>query len=168
MDISGGRRSLPLFDIDDQDPEARGFCRNGFYWGLNPAENFFHTLGGREGLTNTALSTAVTGTINRRLTKAMENISVYPDGSVRYATGTLVQPIYGGDGLRPNTLVNIDAPGLDYANSFIDVAQLADKLNGSAGYVRQANVEQWFQYRQERQKLERTNLLPRLQALGGN
>ena len=50
-------------------PAAKGFVSNSFYSGLTPTEFFFHTMGGREGLVDTAVKTAETGYRQRRLVK---------------------------------------------------------------------------------------------------
>jgi len=50
-------------------PAAKGFVQNSFYSGLTPSEFFFHTMGGREGLVDTAVKTAETGYMQRRLMK---------------------------------------------------------------------------------------------------
>ena len=50
-------------------PAAKGFVSNSFYSGLTPTEFFFHTMGGREGLVDTAVKTAETGYMQRRLVK---------------------------------------------------------------------------------------------------
>jgi DNA-directed RNA polymerase beta' subunit len=42
---------------------------NSFYSGLTPSEFFFHTMAGREGLVDTAVKTAETGYMSRRLMK---------------------------------------------------------------------------------------------------
>eukprot|EP00965_Chrysotila_dentata_P020560 681024-Pleurochrysis_carterae.AAC.2 len=61
---------------DDYGPESRGFVENSYLRGLTPQEFFFHAMGGREGLIDTAVKTAETGYIQRRLVKAMEDITV--------------------------------------------------------------------------------------------
>ncbi|GBP32372.1 DNA-directed RNA polymerase III subunit RPC1 [Eumeta japonica] len=62
-------RSLPHFERHSKIPAARGFVENSFYSGLTPTEFFFHTMGGREGLVDTAVKTAETGYLQRRLVK---------------------------------------------------------------------------------------------------
>jgi len=62
-------RSLPHFERDSKDPKSRGFVQNSFFSGLTPTEFFFHTMGGREGLVDTAVKTASTGYMQRRLVK---------------------------------------------------------------------------------------------------
>lgn len=54
-------RSLPHFIKDDYGPESKGFVENSYLAGLTPSEFFFHTMGGREGLIDTAIKTAETG-----------------------------------------------------------------------------------------------------------
>ena len=53
-------------------PSAKGFVSNSFYSGLTPTEFFFHTMAGREGLVDTAVKTAETGYMQRRLVKVRE------------------------------------------------------------------------------------------------
>ena len=48
-------RTLPHFHKFDDSPEARGFVENSFIQGLNPQELFFHAMGGRVGLIDTAV-----------------------------------------------------------------------------------------------------------------
>ncbi|KAG9081047.1 DNA-directed RNA polymerase II subunit rpb1 [Ceratobasidium sp. 370] len=67
--------------------------------GLTPQEFFFHAIAGREGLIDTAVKTAETGYIQRRLVKAMEDIAVCYDGTVRNSLGDIVQFSYGEDGM---------------------------------------------------------------------
>nr|CCC93479.1 DNA-directed RNA polymerase iii largest subunit [Trypanosoma congolense IL3000] len=97
-------RSLPHFHRFEEAPAARGFVANSFYSGLSPTEFFFHTMAGREGLVDTAVKTAETGYIYRRLMKAMENLCVRYDGTVRNARGDVVQLKFGEDGLDPQLM----------------------------------------------------------------
>ncbi|KAL7668840.1 hypothetical protein ACOME3_009524 [Neoechinorhynchus agilis] len=93
------RRTLPHFMKDDYGPESKGFVENSYLQGLTPSELFFHAMGGREGLIDTAVKTAETGYIQRRLMKTMESISVTYDGTVRNQSNQLVQVCYGEDGV---------------------------------------------------------------------
>ncbi|XP_005100330.1 DNA-directed RNA polymerase II subunit RPB1 [Aplysia californica] len=92
-------RTLPHFIKDDYGPESRGFVENSYLAGLTPSEFYFHAMGGREGLIDTAVKTAETGYIQRRLIKAMESVMVKYDGTVRNQVEQLVQLRYGEDGL---------------------------------------------------------------------
>lgn len=97
-------RSLPHFAKKSKDPPAKGFVRNSFFSGLTPTEFLFHAISGREGLVDTAVKTAETGYMQRRLMKALEDLSTHYDSSVRNSVGGVVQFIYGDDGLDPAEL----------------------------------------------------------------
>ncbi|KAK7603430.1 hypothetical protein V9T40_003429 [Parthenolecanium corni] len=94
-------RSLPHFRHHSKFPAAKGFVQNSFYTGLTPTEFFFHTMGGREGLVDTAVKTAETGYMQRRLVKALEDLCVHYDMTVRNSTGDVIQFRFGGDSLDP-------------------------------------------------------------------
>jgi len=120
-------RTLPHFTKDDYGPESRGFVENSYLRGLTPQEFFFHAMGGREGLIDTAVKTSETGYIQRRLVKAMEDVSVKYDGTVRNSLGEVLQFLYGEDGMDAVCLENqnIGHIGLDvkklqtqYAHNF--------------------------------------------------
>ena len=103
-------RTLPHFTKDDYSPEARGFVENSYVRGLTPSEFFFHAMAGREGLIDTAVKTAETGYIQRRLVKALEDVQVRYDGTVRNSLGDIIQFLYGYDGLDA---VHIEKQRLD-------------------------------------------------------
>lgn len=107
-----GVRSLPHYREQEDDPtriyESRGFVRHSFFMGLNPQEFWAHATSGREGIINTAVSTAKTGYCQRRITEMLKNVTVEYDGTVRDSTGRIIQFIYGGDGLSPAKQQRID------------------------------------------------------------
>ena len=106
-------RTLPHFTKDDYSPEARGFVENSYLRGLTPTEFFFHAMAGREGLIDTAVKTAETGYIQRRLVKALEDVSAKYDGTVRNSLGDIIQFIYGEDGLDG---MHIEKQRVDHLN----------------------------------------------------
>ena len=78
------KRTLPSFMKDDFSPESKGFVENSYLAGLTPTEFFFHAMGGREGLIDTAIKTASTGYIQRRLVKVRYHWTVRsPDRKFR-------------------------------------------------------------------------------------
>jgi len=93
------KRTLPHFSKDDIGSESRGFVENSYLRGLSPQEFYFHAMGGREGLIDTACKTAETGYIQRRLVKAMETVMARYDGTLRTSSGQVVQFLYGEDGM---------------------------------------------------------------------
>lgn len=91
-------RTLPHFNKDDLGPSSKGFVLNSYLTGLTPSEFFFHAMGGREGIIDTAVKTSETGYVQRKLIKALEDIMVKYDGTVRDSSGNIIQFIYGEDG----------------------------------------------------------------------
>ncbi|XP_003425653.2 DNA-directed RNA polymerase II subunit RPB1 [Nasonia vitripennis] len=110
------KRTLPHFIKDDYGPESRGFVENSYLAGLTPSEFYFHAMGGREGLIDTAVKTAETGYIQRRLIKAMESVMVHYDGTVRNSVGQLIQLRYGEDGLCGETVEFQNLPTIKLSN----------------------------------------------------
>ena len=94
-------RTLPHFRERDPAPEARGFVYNCYRDGLNPIEFFFHAMGGREGLVDTAVRTQQSGYMQRRLINALEHLRVEYDGTVRDSQSDIIQFRYGEDGVDP-------------------------------------------------------------------
>lgn len=113
-------RSLPHFNYGDKSPVAKGFVSNSFFSGLTTIEFFFHTMAGREGLLDTAVKTAETGYMQRRLVKALEDVVSHYDGSVRNSNGEVVQLVYGDDGMDPAEIDSIS----NYSRVPIDINHL--------------------------------------------
>jgi DNA-directed RNA polymerase II subunit RPB1 len=99
-------RTLPHYNKFDDSPEARGFIESSFISGLSPTELFFHAIGGRVGLIDTAVKTSQTGYISRRLIKALEDLMVHYDMSVRNNKNKIVQFKYGDDAFDPIKVEN--------------------------------------------------------------
>ena len=92
-------RTLPHYSKFDDSPKARGFIENSYISGLTAPELFFHAMGGRIGLIDTAVKTSQTGYIQRRLIKGLEDIKVEYDMTVRNSKGKIIQFAYGDDGI---------------------------------------------------------------------
>jgi DNA-directed RNA polymerase subunit A' len=92
-------RTTAHFEPGDLGPMAKGFVRNNFKTGLTPLEFFFHAAGGRDGLVDTAVRTAQSGYMQRRLINALQDIYVAYDGTVRNASGSIIQTRYAEDGI---------------------------------------------------------------------
>lgn len=101
---------MTKFYFTAKSPPAKGFVRNSFYTGLSPTEFLFHAISGREGLVDTAVKTAETGYMQRRLMKAFEDLTTHYDLSVRNSEGAMVQFCYGADGLDPMTIEGDGVP----------------------------------------------------------
>ena len=92
-------RTLPHFTKYDDSPNARGFVESSYINGLTPQELFFHAMGGRVGLIDTAVKTSTTGYIQRRLIKGLEDLMVSYDMTVRTNKNKIVQFAYGDDNI---------------------------------------------------------------------
>lgn len=94
-------RALPHFQSGDPTPRARGFVYSSYQSGLDVIEFFFHAMGGREGLVDTAVRTQQSGYMQRRLINALEHLRLEYDGTVRNSAGDIIQFKYGEDGVDP-------------------------------------------------------------------
>uniref|UniRef100_A0A7N9AWF3 DNA-directed RNA polymerase subunit n=1 Tax=Mastacembelus armatus TaxID=205130 RepID=A0A7N9AWF3_9TELE len=92
-------KSLPCFQAYDPAPGAGGFVYGRFLTGIKPQEFFFHCMAGREGLVDTAVKTSRSGYLQRCVIKHLEGLVVQYDLTVRDSDGSVVQFLYGEDGL---------------------------------------------------------------------
>lgn len=95
------KRTLPHFKRGDLGSQAKGFIKSSYKKGLSPTEYFFHAIGGREGLVDTAVRTSQSGYLQRRLINALQDLEVRYDETVREKRGIVVQFRYGEDGTDP-------------------------------------------------------------------
>ncbi len=95
-------RTLPHFKKGDRGAEAHGFVQASYKSGLSPVEYFFHAIGGREGLVDTAVRTSQSGYLQRRMVNALQDLEAQHDGTVRDTRGMIVQAKYGEDGVDPS------------------------------------------------------------------
>ncbi|MGB9003122.1 MAG: DNA-directed RNA polymerase subunit A', partial [Nitrosotalea sp.] len=92
-------RALPHFKENDTNPDSRGFVKSNYRDGLSTLEFFFHAMGGREGLVDTAVRTQQSGYMQRRLINALEHLKLEYDQTVRDPHGHIIQFLYGEDGI---------------------------------------------------------------------
>ena len=104
--------------------ESRGFISSSFIQGLNPREFFFHAMAGREGMSDTAMGTATSGYLQRRIIKLAEDIKIQYDGTVRDVTGKVYQLAYGDNGFDPCKTVKVNGQ-----QQVCDVTRIVDSLN---------------------------------------
>ncbi|QCW04670.1 DNA-directed RNA polymerase subunit A' [Natrinema pallidum] len=114
-------RTLSHYEPNDLSAEAHGFVENSYTSGLTPREFFFHAMGGREGLVDTAVRTSKSGYLQRRLINALSELETQYDGTVRDTSDTIVQFEFGEDGTSP---VKVSS---DEDND-IDVEHIADRV----------------------------------------
>uniref|UniRef100_A0A5F8HDH2 DNA-directed RNA polymerase subunit n=1 Tax=Monodelphis domestica TaxID=13616 RepID=A0A5F8HDH2_MONDO len=92
-------KSLPCFEPYEVTPRSGGFVTGRFLTGIRPPEFFFHCMAGREGLVDTAVKTSRSGYLQRCIIKHLEGLVVQYDLTVRDSDGSVVQFLYGEDGL---------------------------------------------------------------------
>ncbi|MFC7200587.1 DNA-directed RNA polymerase subunit A' [Halospeciosus flavus] len=114
-------RTLSHFEENDLSSEAHGFVENSYTSGLTPKEFFFHAMGGREGLVDTAVRTSKSGYLQRRLINALSELETQYDGTVRDTSDTIVQFEFGEDGTSPVEVSSSEEGG-------IDVGQIANRI----------------------------------------
>ncbi|KAF5027520.1 hypothetical protein F66182_369 [Fusarium sp. NRRL 66182] len=95
--VSG--KSLPCFNPFETHARAGGYIVQRFLTGIRPQEYYFHHMAGREGLIDTAVKTSRSGYLQRCVIKGMEGLTVAYDTTVRDADGSMIQFLYGEDGL---------------------------------------------------------------------
>ena len=126
-------RALPHFEAGDQRPKARGFVYSSYQKGLDVTEFFFHSMGGREGLVDTAVRTQQSGYMQRRLINALEHIRLEYDGTVRNSAGDIIQFKYGEDG--------VDPAKSDHGKA-VNVSRLVDQVKITRDKGKPASAEQ--------------------------
>lgn len=126
--LNNGKRSLPHYPFGKLPPkeeyESRGFIASSFINGLNPREFYFHAMSGREGICDTAMGTATSGYMQRRIVKLTEDIKVQYDGTIRDVPGHIYQLAYGENSLDSTCTVKVKGK-----QEFCDVSRLVAKLN---------------------------------------
>ena len=126
--LNNGKRTLPHYPFGELTPEmeheSRGFVASSFIKGLNPREFYMHAMSGREGISDTAMGTATSGYMQRRIIKLTEDIKVQHDGTVRDVTGHIYQMSYGDDGFDPTCTTKVSGN-----QEVCDVSRLVSKLN---------------------------------------
>jgi len=115
-------RTLSHFEPNDLSADAHGFVEHSYREGLEPKEFFFHAMGGREGLVDTAVRTSKSGYLQRRLINALSELETQYDGTVRDTSDTVVQFEFGEDGTSP---VEVSSAEDDPA---VDVERIADRV----------------------------------------
>ena len=177
------KRSLPHFTKDDYGAESKGFVANSYLTGLTPSEFYFHAMGGREGLIDTAVKTADTGYISRRLMKALEDMMVKYDGTVRTSREVLIQFLYGEDGMAGEHFekIGLDLPKLDdkavdkkcnFLSNIADSDSYLEKLSRAMGrekaleIMKNVEVQKLFQEEFDQIKADRESVRHEIMTRG--
>jgi DNA-directed RNA polymerase subunit A' len=106
-------RVLSYFQRGDLSPEARGFVKNSYVSGLNPAEFIFHAMSSRESLIDKGRRTEDSGYFYRRVANSLKDVYVSYDETVRDSMGHIIQFKFGGDGYDPTKLFKNEPVNLE-------------------------------------------------------
>lgn len=152
-------RTLPHFAKYDDSPSARGFVESSYINGLSPQELFFHAMGGRIGLIDTAVKTSTTGYIQRRLIKGLEDLMVNYDMTIRTNKNKIVQFSYGDDSIDTVKVENQEMPIVEMSvediYSHYNVADDKSKTKAlSAMFVKSAYARQKRQEEKFKEKAQ--------------
>jgi DNA-directed RNA polymerase beta' subunit len=138
--LNHGKRTLPHYPFEkmekEDEYESRGFVRHSFIEGLNPQEYFFHAMSGREGICDTAMGTAKSGYIQRRIIKVCEDIQIKYDGTVRDTTGNVYQMSYGDNGMDPCETVKVGKTQMP-----CDISRMVNRLNLQHDMKKEPNTD---------------------------
>ena len=124
-------RVLPHFKRGGRGAPDRGFIASSFKRGLEPTEFFMLSVSGRESLVDTAVRTAKSGYMQRRLINAMDDLKVYDDEmlSVRNTANRIIQFSYGEDGIDPSRGVHGSPFNVDVIVDFALGTEGATEVN---------------------------------------
>ena len=137
--VSG--KSLPSFKPYETKVRAGGYVTDRFLSGVKPQEYFFHAMAGREGLIDTAVKTSRSGYLQRCLIKGMEGLKVEYDTSVRDFDGSMVQFLYGEDGLDVTKQKHL----MDFKFLAENYLSIVDQLNVQEAYskIHSPEADEW-------------------------
>jgi len=109
-------RTLPHNPKYSLSPETHGYIKNSYVTGLSPQEYWSHAQAGRDGVITKTIKTADSGYIQRKLIKALEDIHICYDNTVRNANNVIIQLLYGYDGINGSYLENVNIKYIRYDN----------------------------------------------------
>lgn len=133
--LSEGQRCLPMFDPGDDDPRAHGFCTTGYAEGLSVADTMFSAMTSREAIVVKYTFSSQAGWQSKQLSKGLEDVMTWKDGSVLAAGGWIIQPLYGYDGFDVSYLETVPTK-MGTFPFFTNIARLSGAINNSHGYVK--------------------------------
>tara|TARA_B100000035_G_scaffold274083_1_gene250228 strand:+ start:1758 stop:6281 length:4524 start_codon:yes stop_codon:yes gene_type:complete len=149
-------RTLPHFSKYDDSPNARGFVENSYITGLTAPELFFHAMGGRVGLIDTAVKTSQTGYIQRRLIKGLEDLKIEYDMTVRNSKGKIIQFAYGDDNFDStrveNQGVKLSSMTLEEIYLHFDIVGVNDEQEQMLNVYSKSTIRRMKKEKQEAKK----------------
>ncbi|NXH11506.1 RPA1 polymerase, partial [Bucco capensis] len=137
-------KSLPCFQPYDFSPSSGGFVTGRFLTGIKPSEFFFHCMAGREGLVDTAVKTSRSGYLQRCVIKHLEGLVVQYDLTVRDSDGSVVQFLYGEDGLDIPKTQFLQPEQFPFIADNFEVIQKTNHLDEALARLEAQQAQQQF------------------------
>ncbi|OXB54262.1 hypothetical protein ASZ78_012699 [Callipepla squamata] len=137
-------KSLPCFQPYDFSPSSGGFVTGRFLTGIRPSEFFFHCMAGREGLVDTAVKTSRSGYLQRCIIKHLEGLVVQYDLTVRDSDGSVVQFLYGEDGLDIPKTQFLQPEQFPFIADNYEVIEKTNHLNEALARMESHQAKQQF------------------------
>ncbi|XP_063046574.1 DNA-directed RNA polymerase I subunit RPA1 [Engraulis encrasicolus] len=159
-------KSLPCFQPYECAPRSGGFVSGRFLTGITPPEFFFHCMAGREGLVDTAVKTSRSGYLQRCVIKHLEGLVVQYDLTVRDSDGSVVQFLYGEDGLDIPKTQFLQPKQFPFIKENYEVIrkskcldEVLSKMDSSVSARHQAAIKKWMSKREKSSPREGAFLL---------
>jgi len=143
LKTSSNKRWLSTFNVNDKSINSRGFAYNCWYDGLNPDELFAAAQASRINLIDTAVRTADVGFLQRKMTKALEDLYINYDGTIRNQKNIIYSFSYGPGFNNSDMVFSTDKIG-NKILSFIDLKETCFKINQKYGITE--NYEKSIKY----------------------
>lgn len=109
---------------DDMKYESQGFISSSFIKGLNPREFYMHAMAAREGMSDTAMGTASSGYIQRKISSLLGDIKIEYDYTVRDSSKRIFQFSYGNNNIDPAKTIKVNGK-----QKIMNIHRIVDKLN---------------------------------------
>lgn len=153
-------RSLQYFFQGNDSALGRGFVERPFIKGADPIGFMFHNMGAREGLIDTAIKTAESGYIQRKLIKSLEDLSIKYDGTVRSSNNHIIQFVYGDNGVDTTKQSEHNLYLLEKGNDEISklVKFSAEELKNFKGFTAKDNEDYYQQILTARNELRQCRI----------
>lgn len=140
--LTGGTRCLPMFDPDDKDPSAHGFCKVGLAEGISVADVWQDAATSRDSIVVKYTHSATTGATSAQMHKGLEDLMVWSNGSVIASGGWIIQPIYGYDGFDPSHIEQV-VTSIGKFPFFTNVKRIVGSVNNKHGYFMDTKTSKW-------------------------
>lgn len=129
--LTEGRRAFANDDPDRLTPQMMSNLLTGYAGGLSPNDKVLDSISSRVQLADTNLTTPIVGDLQRKLTKALENLLINERRSVVNVGGFVYQVLFGGHGFNPEEMYRDKGMAVPF-----NIKQIILNLNAKAGWTK--------------------------------